>query len=375
MTALSRQFAGNGAAFLVGTPPLESRTSTLSRKYRSEVDLTRLSEAQPPPRLSLAISPAIGTVSHEIMETSSNEGSLPSSEPVESPIECDAIVALRQLGALVAKRRGLNVESFLEAFMGLLSLAQTANKKSDPLEQETAQERKKDIDKTVVVANDIDCTTSRPSLRRYRTSPYLTETSQPRRHFSFEVGDDQIELLSAELMSHSTHRPESPRGYGSSFTAARVRRSTLQTSSLTSTPSSQNLNTDVTRPSKIPSPVQTLGRLRRENSSSSARSSTMEMARSRRDSRASIVSALKHTSRSRSGSHHTARTAIHGKSTGSSLSDTLGHVQDLAVVAAKVANSRATIHADGSPIRHVGRSNNQPLVSDRPKATNEDQLD
>lgn len=102
-------------------------------------------------------------------------------------------------------------------------------------------------------------------LRKIQSQPQLRTGESSHRRFSFDPGEDKLRI------------PESSR-YGLPGQMLSFHRDTLSRSSTDSkftvvddktqsTP--QTLTVDTPRPSKIPSPVQTLGRVRRENSTSS----------------------------------------------------------------------------------------------------------
>jgi hypothetical protein len=103
MAALSRQFLGTGSAsdLHVGTPPSQDTGILLSRKAKSELDLANMERM---------------TASYSILQTMELEDSQKGTsstaaiEPVpvilNPGIECDAFIALQELGTLVARKKG-----------------------------------------------------------------------------------------------------------------------------------------------------------------------------------------------------------------------------------------------------------------------------
>jgi hypothetical protein len=97
MTALSRQFTGReGADLRVGTPPLHESKPMLSRKVQSELNLNILG------RIDTAKSIAHSSVASGFLggarDPLPDEMSSPMSALVEMTVDCDATIALREVG-------------------------------------------------------------------------------------------------------------------------------------------------------------------------------------------------------------------------------------------------------------------------------------
>jgi hypothetical protein len=360
MIALSRQYTSNGTALPVGEPPMESKKMTLSRKVQSELSLTSLSRKDLAPREFITNSVVSG-FSGSTGDPLPDEILAPLPEIVESPVECDAFVALRELGTLVARRRGLHVDSFLDSLMMLFTtttysgpMVESAKGKSSPAPP--AMDSSTDVGGPI----DQEVLTPTPTLGKNQSRPRVNPPQKHRRQFSFEMGDDYLLALEHGLVSRQAGGLESNATDSETLRSADHGRFTAQQPSLTSTPSSQTLSAEFSKPSKIPSPVQTLGRMRRENSMSSLRSTLGGPAENRRDSRSSTMTAfrensttnLRYSSTSRSNSSHECRAV------GSSLPSKKPSLclpdgdSTIAVVAAKVASNRAATRANDSPTRY-----------------------
>ena len=196
-------------------------------------------------------------------------------------VESDAYVALKELGALVARRRGLNVEQFLHDLMLLLSghgfirnkdevsLSRPKHDTSDRAAYETLPTR---------------------GLRSIRSQPLLSSDEVRRRHFSFEPGDDQ---LAAFEKTYVSQRPVSMAWWQPHSGA-----DTPQSAPEADRRCSDAIATSgkLRRASKIPSPVSGIfmARVRREDSLSSLQSMVNN---ERRDSGASsVVTAIRQAS-------------------------------------------------------------------------------
>lgn len=226
-------------------------------------------------------------------------------------LEFDAINTLRNLGALIAHRKGLDVAMFVDGIAGLLNTTAITgtsvgkNARNNNV-WEAAIERCPD--------NSADDATPRP-----RAQSHQDHGEKRRRHFSFEPGDDRRESLETDLgsfdsLSQAASYESSP---VSSFISQLSEENSYESDN-DRTMSLPSIGTDTPKPSMIPSPVQTVGRVRRENSVSSLQSAFIKNVRDdRRSSLTSIQTAFCSTSsanmsalsKRRSGSSHISRTA------------------------------------------------------------------
>ncbi|KAF1946579.1 hypothetical protein EJ02DRAFT_215017 [Clathrospora elynae] len=313
MTALSKQFTGKNVELPVGNPPGESTSTTLSRKVQSELNLASL--ARMDASHSITSSLASGFSGSTGGDTLPDETTALNSTHVDSALECDALVALRELGALVARRRGLKVDSFLDGLTKLFSNARGAEAPAEDAEDEVTQLFPLNENRSTGVFYTEHPSTPRRALRKFQSQPQLNRIQKHRRQFSFEPGADQLQALEEESRMHEAGIRDSSTDVSSTPPSPRVRPRMLESLSAMSTSSSQTLSADFQKPSKIPSPVQTLARMRRENSASSLQSAFARPTDSRRDSRSSILTAFRQNStetlppasQSRSSSNHTLR--------------------------------------------------------------------
>ncbi|KAJ4300693.1 hypothetical protein N0V90_002781 [Kalmusia sp. IMI 367209] len=295
MVALSRHFSStdNTDEFLVGTPPIRERNTTLSRKVQSELNLT-----------SLANISTINSVPRSVDSGFSGKGDpLPdevehSSVILHPAVDCDAFIALQELGSLVARKRGIDADKFLTGLMRLFSITEDDAERG-PDEESQCEERT-----TALLRETVDPHES-PSTPD-RTARHIGSARKRRRHFSFEPGDDQIEALEEKFKAH-----EMEDLYSSSSTDELEVGSDGQQQSLLHSLSAENQKS-----SKIPSPIQRpiLGTVRREGSGSSVHIALGRSYRDeRRSSQSSVMTAFRHNSglsqqpvsQSRSSSLHT----------------------------------------------------------------------
>ncbi|KAH7095224.1 hypothetical protein FB567DRAFT_23264 [Paraphoma chrysanthemicola] len=277
MVALSRQFTGTvGAELRIGTPPSEDRT--LSRKVQSELNLAKLIRMDTTP--SIANSSLTSGFSGGIGDPLPDELSTSSPAMVEMTVECDAFLALHELGVLVARRRGIDAEGFVNGLLRLLS-----EPKVDTLTR--SGEKAHVHHSTTPAVPDLqnpyfEDETPRRTLRRFQSQPQLTSDQKRRRHFSFDPGEDHLQALKEDFgdehsdPSHSeapqTLHAESPPRYPAS--------------------PAQTLSPN-TSSSKIPSPVAPHGSLRQQSSLSSLKSSLVTTKDGRHNSPSSIRTAFR----------------------------------------------------------------------------------
>lgn len=292
MTALSRKLTTQSPAveLPVGTPPRRDPKGGLSRKVKSELDLMKLGTIAESSTQSV---PSGVNIADDSSPVEAND----IVEPImDIGVECEAFVALRELAALVARRRGMDVEAFVSQLMRLFSNDNDGGR--DTIEGElTAKESGREAQTLDGVLLDTRSGLSQRRLRRFRSEPQLAADNR-RRHFSFEPGDDHLGMLNEQLREFERNRPKSPAGSQSTNSSASQDGLLELTTPGRSLSSSQTLGADAPKPSKIPSPLHqaTLGRPRRENSSSSLRTvSGRDRYRldDRRDSRSSVLTAVR----------------------------------------------------------------------------------
>ncbi|KAH9861974.1 hypothetical protein IAQ61_010175 [Plenodomus lingam] len=239
-------------------PPVGLRdrnhSSGLSRKVQSELDLKSIVRGNE-------------EWSFHADDVSDNLGGLSVDKitgprmSTDSKLECDSIIALRQLGGLIARRRGIEIDTFVDGLVALLSTV----KKTQTCPRSSGEQG---IQACSPALGKPDTSTGNPlgqhsiqrhKLRRFQSQPQLGIGRQRRRHFSFDLGDDQLEELEAfDMYTHSfsgevsSEWEESP-----SLQHGRI---APRAHSVLAIPSSQPSSVDIQKPSKIPSPVGTLGR-------------------------------------------------------------------------------------------------------------------
>ena len=287
MAALSQQLMTTG----LPDPPLAipagpDRDTTLTRKVKSELNLLELRNPEP--------SQFFPDAGHS-KSTKHVQGEVKSGvDVVKDAVECDAFVALKELGALVARRKGLDVTNFVDGLMILFGSAQTAKITEEP------DIRNKDTRSPVAEEYSrvhVDDVTPRPPQRRLQSHSQQGLDQKCRRHFSFEPGDDQMRKLEVDLKAYdalsqtgSTDSESSWSGLQPFLDGYEIEGGDMI--SLLPSPIAE-----VPKPSMIPSPVQTIGRIRRENSTSSLQSVFVKNAKDdRHDSRTSIQTAFRETS-------------------------------------------------------------------------------
>ncbi|KAF1920304.1 hypothetical protein BDU57DRAFT_464605 [Ampelomyces quisqualis] len=290
MAALSRRFPGKADADLeIGTPPdKRDQTSTLTRKVQSELDLNRLGRRQ-----SITISTGRSSIASGFSDGSGDP--LPdeiSSSRVIPKLDCDAFIALRELGSLVARRRGIDADRYVEGIMELLSGDATDE---DYLGKIEPTEELQHHSTTVIEVEKLEQSTTVPQqhLRRFQSQPQLSQLSnnpKRRRHFSFEPGEDQLHALREEYLPASSQRD----GGSTGRTLANL--ADVAGADVELPPENAGLqfaapNHDADNGTKIPSPVHAFGSMRRKASISSMHSVPARVNDGRYDSQSSISQA------------------------------------------------------------------------------------
>ena len=362
MAALSQQLSNVGPLNLLVEPsPHEKEESTLSRKLRSELNLADQCDArfaQSLPKFAaleqaettqVTLKQADSKVTHQLNDALECDA-----------LECDALVALRELGAQVARRRGIDVSSFVSGLSNLLSFAESNSGSSvgdtGPWSPTSDGYLKASTDDVTLKAQP----------HKLMTQIRQDEGQKSQRHFSFDPGDDQMRVLFADLKSYDSLSHTEPTNYvsPSSSEASLALGGTLREGDNDSLSLFPSAGIDIMKQSMIPSPVQRVGSIRRENSGSSSQSMFIKNIQDdRHNSRASIQTVFRNTS--------SAAFSIRSKSAGSS-SQTLDvaesplkskerpstlanqHNSSAALAAARAAEARSS----GS-----SRSNTQPSTT------------
>ena len=291
MIALSRRLTLVGLSDLpVGTPPVSKQDSTLSRKVKSELNLMGLRYAGP----SLSLSGAATSDTLRIVESVAEEHTLDASLLVEDALECNALIALKELGALVARRKGLHVSHFVNGVMDLIASGHATKTNTEPsVHAEGTQVSQTQKDEK---APDNDCTPRTP-LRKPASQLQHRPDQQRRRHFSFEPGDDQMRLLEAGISSSDSLSQTDSTDSESSSPVAFQMLAEGSPANDDSIPLLASLGEDLPKPSMIPSPVQMMGSVRRENSMSNLQSVFLKNIQDdRHSSRTSIQTAFREAS-------------------------------------------------------------------------------
>jgi hypothetical protein len=291
MTALSTQFINNMDDLPVGTLPETIKNVTLSRKVQSELNLAAMQKTRPSWSFTSSVASGFWGESGDPLP---DEMTILEHTGMEPASECEALVALRVLGTLVARRRGLDANGFIHGLVVLLSQTRPAETLAGCIEEEDKRPSRQGIRSDAGIQQYFDQgLAALHTLRRFQSQPQLSTPQKHRRQFSFEPGADQLEVLSEELGALDGETNESDSDDSDTALLMHARRPALDTQSIKSTSSSQTLGADLGKPSKIPSPVQTSGRSRREASVSSIQSISVMPQDSRRGSRSSVVTAFR----------------------------------------------------------------------------------
>ncbi|KAF9701538.1 hypothetical protein EKO04_000617 [Ascochyta lentis] len=319
------------------------------------------------------------TLSNEVTSDSSftTEPAPEEATPEEAPlakdyIECAAFMALKELGILVARRKGLDVSCFVSGLMTLFGPGHAMKMDTGPGVHERRMQSPTSRENDKVSADD---STPRPLLRTPRSGSQRPLDQKCRRHFSFEPGDDQVQEVEAgfktydSLSQTDSTESESSSSSLSSSAAFRVFADGLPTND-DSIPLLSSLGTDLPRPSLIPSPVQTTGRVRRENSASSLQSIFVKNTKDdRHSSRTSIQTAFREASgantsiksKSRSSSSHNLRMAESPLGSKERLNSLANRHSTVALAAARVAESKSNISSQSHMRPSVVTSSSQKL--------------
>lgn len=333
MAALSKYLTSKGNVdVLVGTPPVQNQP--LSRKVQSDFDLMNLGKnSERPP-----------TPGSDDSDFSDNGDPLPDEEcaPLNATVEMDAMVALQELGMLIARKKRIDTDKFLTGLMKLYSEDENTS-----LRAESTSSHSGPAEEFAESPNSERTSSYEQSEAHFRSAP------KGRRHFSFEPGDDQIAALGEDIRLH-----EASGSYSSSSSSEGLqlvydgqRNASLRT-----------VNAENEKPSKIPSPIQQpiMGNIRREGSHSSMHSPLWKYANDeRRTSQSSVLTAVRDASGSgsqQSVSQSNSSSVRAYRSAESHQSDTSGGVEPRNHTAV-LAATRAVGHAAHSTRSSTAQGN------------------
>ncbi|KAJ8108188.1 hypothetical protein OPT61_g8345 [Boeremia exigua] len=362
MTALSRQFGdATNPDPVTGTPPNTEQESTLSRKVKSELNLVDS-------RYVDAVQPATEVTTFNRSRTTksaSHEVATGADQLTVDDVEFDALLALKELGALVARRKGMDGANFINTLMALLTSADTA-----AIIQPIASSTKKQ--NPLVEANEdisADDGMRRSPPRKPQPQTCHESDQERRRHFSFELGDDQMQEHLADLSSYQSSSPtDSSDSETKSLADLYMSAGKSRPDNGNTTPLHLSSDADCPKPTMIPSPVQTVGRVRRENSMSSLQSTFIKNSQdSRHNSRTSIQTVFGEASsanasiksKSRSSSKQNLR-VVESLSSSKERQDSLSNRHStFALAAARAAESRSSNVSRGSTLFSTATSASQ----------------
>ncbi|KAL1799957.1 hypothetical protein ACET3X_000299 [Alternaria dauci] len=267
MVVLSKQFAHDGTKLIVGTPPEVNHKLTLSRKVQSELNLVANYKTKTSRSFTSSVASGFSAGSGDPLP---DEMAILEHTGMEPATECEALVALRELGTLVARRRGLDTNSFNHDLMMLFLQNRPVERTTEGVEEQDVRPSQQGKGSKIEQQQCPDPSLApRHNLRRFQSQPQLNTPQKHRRQFSFEPGADQLEALTEEFGALDSETNESESDDSDTPLLMRAERPALDSQSIRSTSSSQTLGGDFAKPSKIPSPVQTMGRSRQEGSASS----------------------------------------------------------------------------------------------------------
>lgn len=255
--------------------------------------------------------------------------------------------------------------------MALLSDREAPNHNTEDVELFDTQSKPERGDSKLENTN-IDEMTPRHTVRRFQSQPQLTSGRKRRRHFSFEPGEDFLQALKEDLTANDTPQLYYTPSKSSGPTCGIQRADSIGPLQGCLTSPYQVFQHDLHNASKIPSPVQVYGSVRREGSVSSLQSVKARSNDGRHNSQSSIMTAfrdnpsmnLRPASSSRSSSFNNLRSAEMSPSS-----------KDRPV-SLRVRNGVATLssadHANSTAVSQEGspaRSNTKPSVTSSLRAS------
>jgi hypothetical protein len=204
-------------------------------------------------------------------------------------LECDALVALKELGAQVARRKGMDVSSFVRGLNSLLASADIVESSSGSSFGDIRAWSPTSIGYLKASTDDV---TLKPQAHKFMTHIRQDGDHQSQRHFSFDPGDDHMRVLCTDLRFCDSLHTE-PTDYASPSSSEGSLREG-DGSSVLPLPSA---GVDIMKQSMVPSPVQRVGSNHQENSWSSPQSMFIKNVQDdRQSSRASVQTVFFNTS-------------------------------------------------------------------------------
>lgn len=268
-------------------------TAKLLRNTKSEQNLSHWSTEQPSTSSAKSVS-----------SDSSDEGGdlLPDEEydllsATKILMRLDPVVALGRLGQPIAKSHGLDSAKFVADLMAVFTSSVSDVAGINPRAKRQTYHVLREQSHSSPTQQTRRLSDCSPTRRRSSTTgSKWTDSQSRRRHFSFEPGDDRMRNFSLgrdpayDKLAQESRLPiesqtlESQTDHGLTHTISRV---------YVSTQSPHGSSTDIHRPSKIPSPMHTTGRVRRERSTSSFASTFRYSDVARQNSTSSILTAFR----------------------------------------------------------------------------------
>ncbi|EMD96836.1 hypothetical protein COCHEDRAFT_1199676 [Bipolaris maydis C5] len=287
MAVLSKRFS-DSSELVVGTPP-DSEKTTLSRQVQSELDLTTMHKT----RLSSSVTDSAGSVFSEGSgDALSDETSIHHQTDMQPATECNAFVALRELGTLVARRRGLQPDSFNHKLMMLLSQS---------MSEEASVMLDDEADADPVTVQDInikkqplgqDVTQTRIAGRLH-SQPQVSTQQGHHRQFSFEPGADELQALFEEATLDDIYADYEGPEDSVAHVSSHAIRYTPVTRPERSRRSTQSSSADFGNMSNYPSPAPSPSRSRQGSPASSPELMDTKYQESRRGSWSSVLTAFR----------------------------------------------------------------------------------
>jgi hypothetical protein len=139
----------------------------------------------------------------------------------------------------------------------------------------------------------IDESTPKRTTRTNQSRPQLDEDKRRRRHFSFEPGEDQVRAWNAEVIAGDISRAYGNVSDPVSSIFDKLGKESVELATQGSASPYQIPNVELYNASKIPSPIQVFGSVRREASISSLQSSQPRSNDGRHNSQSSILTAYR----------------------------------------------------------------------------------
>jgi hypothetical protein len=208
--------------------------------------------------------------------------------------------------------------------------------------------------------------TPKRTTRTIQSQPQLNADKRRRRHFSFEPGEDQLRAWNAEMTADDISRAYGDVSDSASSVSDDLREDSIESPAERLTSPYQIPNVELYNASKIPSPVQVFGSVRREASMSSLHSSQPRSNDGRHISQSSILTAYRENQnanlRPASSSRSSSNNNFHGVNVSPSPKDRPGtalsctNVAHLATGQTTHQTQRTADSQGGSPAKSTAKS-------------------